>query len=100
MPRPKIIYKPLGRKKPKHLRCTCGASKGTDFGRWKGTISFKPAGGTIFIDPRQSPKEQANTLLHELLHDAMPQLDEMAITWIADHIAESLWAEGYRKQDK
>lgn len=63
-------------------------------------MSFKPVGGTIFIDPRQDPEEQHNTLVHELLHDALPHLDETAITWIADHISESLWAQGYRREGK
>lgn len=97
MPRPRIIYRKLGKQPPAHVGCTCKASKSTDFGRWEGKLSFRPAGGVITIDPRQSPKEQANTLLHELIHDAMPHLDEFAVVCISDHIAQELWAQGYRK---
>lgn len=100
MPKPKIVYRKLGKKKPRHIRCTCAASKGTDFGRWSGKLSFRPVGGVISIDPRQEPKEQHNTLVHELLHDALPQLDELAITWIADHIADALWSQGYRREER
>ena len=100
MPKPKIIYRKLGKEPPRLRKCTCSASTGTDFGRWHGKLSFKPVGGTIFLDPRQPPKEMLNTLTHELLHDSFPQLDEHAVTYIANHIADALWAQGYRKETK
>lgn len=99
MAKPRIVFRKLGKNKPQHIRCTCAAKDATDFGRWNGTMSFRPANGTISVDPNQSPKEMHNTLVHELLHDALPHYDEGAITWIADHIAGALWELGYRKQE-
>jgi len=91
MPRARIIYKRLGRKPPSHAR-----KNGTCFGEWKGEVNFKPAGGTIYIDPRQDEKEMLDTTVHELLHDAAPYLEEYAVEVYGNHISDALWKMGWR----
>jgi hypothetical protein len=54
-------------------------------------------GGKIEIDPRQDAKEYSKTLIHELLHEAMPYLDEDEVIRVENIIAKSLWEQGYRK---
>jgi hypothetical protein len=54
-------------------------------------------GGKIELDPRQDAREYAKTLLHELLHEAMPYLDELEVIRVENIIAKSLWEQGYRK---
>lgn len=94
---PKIIYQSMGKNPPKHIKCTCGARKATDFGEWKGDLVVKPACGTIRIDPRQSDEEMLDTIVHELIHDAMPYLEEFAVEIYATHISNALWKQGYRR---
>lgn len=94
---PTITFKRLGKNPPKHVKCTCGASKGTDFGEWKGDMVISPANGEINIDPRQSEEELLDTLVHELLHDSMPFLEEFAVKVYGTHIATALWKQGYRR---
>lgn len=94
MPRPRIIYKRLGRKPPSHAR------RGTHFGEWKGNINFKPVGGQIALDPRQPEHELLDTAVHELLHDACPYLEEYAVEVYGTHIADALWKMGWRLSKK
>lgn len=90
MGRPRIIYRRLGRKPPSHR------PRSTHFGEWKGTLSFRPMNGTIYIDPRQPEHELLDTSVHELLHDAMPYLEENAVEFYGNHIAAALWRMGWR----
>ena len=53
--------------------------------------------GRIEIDPRQGPKEYLGTLVHELLHQAFPELKEDRIAGAEKLIAKHLWAENFRK---
>lgn len=94
MPRrePKIVFKKLGTTPPSHTK----ASK-TEFGLWEGIVSFAPSNGIIHIDPRQPEAEILDTMVHELLHDAMPFLEEEAVEAYATHIAKALWKQGYRR---
>jgi hypothetical protein len=95
MPRARIIYKKLGRKPPSHAR-----PKKTPFGEWKGDINFRPAGGTIYIDPRQDEEEMLDTTVHELLHDAAPYLEEYAVEVYGTPISDALWKMGWRLSTK
>lgn len=91
MARARIIYKRLGKRPPSHAR-----KNGTCFGEWKGDVDFRPAGGTIYIDPRQPEHELLDTAVHELLHDAAPYLEEYAVEVYGSHIADALWKMGWR----
>jgi hypothetical protein len=53
--------------------------------------------GDIHIDPRQPEHELIDTIVHELIHDTYPFLDEDAVESGATRIAESLWRMGYRR---
>lgn len=55
--------------------------------------------GTIVIDPRQTPPEKLDTLVHELIHHVFPFLSEEAVLRSASVIAEQLWKQGYRRLD-
>ena len=94
MPRPRIVYRKLGRKPPSHAR------RGTHFGEWKGNINFRPVGGQIALDPRQPESELLDTAVHELLHDACPYLEEYAVEVYGTHIADALWKMGWRLTKK
>lgn len=91
--RPKIVYRRLGKEPP--IKCNCKCPH-TDFGRWKGDIKFAPSNGVVSVDPRQPDEELLDTLVHELLHDAAPFLEEFAVRCYGTHIAEALWREGWR----
>jgi hypothetical protein len=95
MPRPRIIYKKLGKKPPSHAR-----KNGTHFGEWRGNLNFKPSGGEIILDPRQPEDELLDTVIHELLHDACPYLEEYAVEVYGNHISEALWRMGWRLTKK
>jgi hypothetical protein len=51
----------------------------------------------IHIGPRQPPKEYLDTLVHEALHLAFPDLNEEAISEGASMVARVLWAQNFRK---
>jgi hypothetical protein len=50
----------------------------------------------ITIDPRQTGLTVLDTLLHEYLHAAQPDLSELAVEEIATGAAKMLWDLGYR----
>lgn len=54
-------------------------------------------GFEIEIDPRQSPKEYLNTLIHEMLHCFLPDLSERSIIRLADIITDKIWRRRYRR---
>ena len=83
---PKVVYTKLGSSRPKLRKC--GTSK-TPFGTWDK--------GCIKIDPRQEPSEMIDTLVHEILHEAQPEITEEGIERISNLISKTLWREGYRK---
>ncbi len=94
MPKPKIIFKRLGKKPPSHRQ------GGTPFGKWKGNLDFKPSNGVITVDPRQPEEEMLDTVCHELLHDACPWLEEFAVEAYGNHISDALWKMGWRLTKK
>lgn len=53
--------------------------------------------GLIEIDPRQSPKSYLDTLVHEALHIACPELSERQVLKRAKIIRDILWDNNYRK---
>lgn len=52
----------------------------------------------IEIDPRQSPKDYLDTLIHESLHELFPRKAERYILNAGTSIANLLWRLGYRKK--
>ena len=83
---PNFTFRKLGKAKPSHApNCK------TPFGYcWKGT-------GDIHIDPRQPEYEMIDTVVHELIHDCLPFLDEKTVEETATKMAESMWRLGYRR---
>ena len=61
--------------------------------RWPGTKKY-----VIEIDPRQSPKEYLDTLIHESLHELLPNKKENFILNAGTTIANLLWRLGYRRK--
>lgn len=53
--------------------------------------------GYIEIDPRLKPKDYLNTLIHEMLHCYLPDLEEEDIECMGTRISNQLWRKGYRK---
>jgi len=51
----------------------------------------------IEIDPRQDPKNELDTLIHEALHHSFPDLDEDSVEKAAQEITEIAWAYNFRK---
>jgi hypothetical protein len=58
---------------------------------------FWPHRNLVEIDPRQSSKEYLNTLVHELLHAACPEMTEEGVIRVANLVARHLWKQKYRK---
>lgn len=84
---PKIVYTKLGKEIPTHKK-DCK----TPFGIWCGN-------GKIKIDPRQDAYEMLDTIIHESMHEAQPEINEEGIERISNLISAILWREGYRKTD-
>jgi hypothetical protein len=83
---PHFTFRVLGRARPTH-KPNCR----TPFGYcWKGY-------GDIHVDCRQSEEEMIDTVVHELIHDVMPYLDEEAVEKSANIIAKAMWQLGYRR---
>ncbi len=51
----------------------------------------------IEIDPRQTPQDYLDTLIHEKLHHLFPDWAEDEILTKANSLSEFLWNENYRK---
>jgi hypothetical protein len=49
------------------------------------------------IDPRQPPKQYLDTLIHEALHLARPELEETTVEETATFITDVLWRQNYRR---
>ena len=54
----------------------------------------------IEIEPRQYPKDYLDTLIHEALHEILPNKSEKFILRAASSIAHLLWRLGYRRIKK
>jgi hypothetical protein len=51
----------------------------------------------IRVRMRQSQYEMMDTLIHEAMHAARPELDEDAVASASSDIARMLWRLGYRR---
>ncbi len=60
----------------------------------------KPRLKKIEIDPRQSPKDYLDTLIHESLHENFPKAKEEKILNAGTSIANLLWRLGYRRVNR
>lgn len=54
----------------------------------------------VEIDPRQNPKEYLDTVIHELLHVALPELSEAQVIQVSRLISSKLWKIGFRRIHK
>lgn len=79
MPQPRLVERKLGRERAYGL---C----------W--------SGGPIEIDPRQRSQQRLDTIIHELLHHAMPDLSESRVVTIARTIRRTLWADRWRRVER
>lgn len=62
-----------------------------------GALGLCHSNGEIEIDPRQSPREFLETLLHELLHRHFSMLSEEAVETAATEMADAMWGMKYRR---
>ena len=53
--------------------------------------------GLIEIDPRQTPLNYFKTIIHELLHEAFPNMSEKEVIRVTTLIARGLWKKNFRK---
>jgi len=53
--------------------------------------------GTIKADPRQTPRDYCDTLIHETIHEGCPYLEEWVVEDLADMIERVLHRAGYRR---
>ena len=53
--------------------------------------------GVVEIDPRQSPKDYLDTLIHEHLHHLFGDLTEEEVVVAANQLASAIWAKNYRR---
>jgi len=53
----------------------------------------------IHVDPRQTPVDFMDTMIHEAAHLAWPDMPEAEIADGATFIARVLWSQGFRKCD-
>jgi len=51
----------------------------------------------IYLKPSLKDKELLETLLHEMLHACLWDLDEDAVIEVSADIASSLWSDGWRR---
>ena len=54
----------------------------------------------IEIDPRLSARKYLYVLLHELLHQACPEMTEDGVIRVAKILAKGAWQQGYRRVQK
>jgi len=78
-PKVKVIWRPLGKERA-----------------W-GQASTDPAHPVIEIDPRLSPKRELETLAHESLHLAFPEMSEKEVDRAGKVVSSVLWQENYRR---
>jgi hypothetical protein len=54
----------------------------------------------IEIDPRLDARERLDTVLHELLHWAMPEWSEKQVARTATAMMKIMWKDGWRRVQK
>ena len=75
----KVIWRPLGKERA-----------------W-GQATTDPAHPVIEIDPRLSPRRELETLTHESLHLAFPEMSEKEVDRAGKVVSAVLWQENYRR---
>ena len=78
-PKVKVIWRPLGKERA-----------------W-GQATTDPARPVIEIDPRLSPRRELETLAHESLHLAFPEMSEKEVDRAGKVVSSVLWQENYRR---
>jgi hypothetical protein len=78
-PKVKVIWRPLGKERA-----------------W-GQATTDPAHPVIEIDPRLSPQRELETLTHESLHLAFPEMSEKEVDRAGKVVSSVLWQENYRR---
>jgi hypothetical protein len=78
-PKVKVIWRPLGKERA-----------------W-GQATTDPAHPVIEIDPRLSPQRELETLAHESLHLAFPEMSEKEVDRAGKVVSAVLWQENYRR---
>ena len=58
----------------------------------------KAAGRVLRVATWQSEEERLDTTLHEAIHCCLPQLDEQAVTDLANDLSRLLWRLHYRRE--
>ena len=81
--RPKIFFKRLAKARP---------------GRKGGLYGMVATDGNVYVDPRQSPSEMLDTIVHEMVHVSCPFMPESRVTNMSYKISEALWKKGYRRK--
>ena len=81
----KVIFEELGDNPPT-------TRNSTNFGE----LDIKT--GVVSIDPRQPEDERIDTMVHEFLHVACPNMPEGEVARAATLIADNLWKQGYRRK--
>jgi len=56
--------------------------------------------GLVEIDPRESPYEQLDTIIHESIHLLDPEMSEEQVDAWARKISITLWRQKYRRVDQ
>ncbi|MBS1915646.1 MAG: hypothetical protein JST87_05175 [Bacteroidetes bacterium] len=55
--------------------------------------------GEIFVDEKLRGKKQFEIIIHEMLHELFPALEEKEVEQKAAIMTRTLWKEGFRKID-
>ena len=58
----------------------------------------RAAGRVLRVATWQSEEERLDTTLHEAIHCCLPQLDEKAVTDLANDLSRLLWKLRYRRE--
>jgi hypothetical protein len=58
----------------------------------------RAAGRVLRVATWQSEEERLDTTLHEAIHACRQELDEKAVTDLANDLSRLLWRLGYRRQ--
>jgi len=84
MPAVKVVEKKLGRERAFGQAIKAGADDGSDL---------------IEVDPRQSPREYMDTVVHEAIHIADPVMPERKVAALSRKISRVMWQQRFRKVD-
>ena len=77
----KVVWRPLGKEQA-----------------WgQASLPGDPQHPIVEIDPRLSPRRELETLTHESLHIAMPELSEKEVDRVGKVVSKVLWQENYRR---